>query len=542
MDLNGLAPIRKLDIGMLRQALNTDNVSTDESQAKTESAELLPEIFRLLASLEDDTQKMLLDSWAKMEMTLNEKTVGNLLQYLNNNPALTAEDKMAVIKAFAFLESNGLPFSEKLVDALRSIFNNEGNLSSNLEQLLTSDSSLNQEQLNNLLNQLNLGELKNSLINIDNFSQATQSTANQEAAASTANLNPDNTAPKTADINQAVPNSSSTEQAAQSETALNQNNKLNPQILNSFSQLDQEFKNIILNNLNSLSQNFDQNTIKVLNNYLTNNNLENSSQKTALLKAFAFLENNQLPLTESLIKETVAHFEQNINQLSENLTDKNQLFSNLTNPNSALISQSEAGINLEASPKKIAANLATQSKISDQIMALFNKVGGENEEKITDNLLGQKLVNLQQQNQNTPLMLALEIPVQLPNNKLSSLLLKVEKEENKETVNKGKQKGYNISFILEFEKIGPIQTKVNVNNNIINTTFFTESAETANLIENNFAKLQSKLQAKGFNINNVRIKNFDDLEKKKQFFNNLILNKLNGSSKDGYYQHIDIKI
>lgn len=542
MDLNGLAPIRKLDIGMLRQALNTDNVSTDESQAKTESAELLPEIFRLLASLEDDTQKMLLDSWAKMEMTLNEKTVGNLLQYLNNNPALTAEDKMAVIKAFAFLESNGLPFSEKLVDALRSIFNNEGNLSSNLEQLLTSDSSLNQEQLNNLLNQLNLGELKNSLINIDNFSQATQSTANQEAAASTANLNPDNTAPKTADINQAVPNSSSTEQAAQSETALNQNNKLNPQILNSFSQLDQEFKNIILNNLNSLSQNFDQNTIKVLNNYLTNNNLENSSQKTALLKAFAFLENNQLPLTESLIKETAAHFEQNINQLSENLTDKNQLFSNLTNPNSALISQSEAGINLEASPKKIAANLAAQSKISDQIMALFNKVGGENEEKITDNLLGQKLVNLQQQNQNTPLMLALEIPVQLPNNKLSSLLLKVEKEENEETVNKGKQKGYNISFILEFEKIGPIQTKVNVNNNIINTTFFTESAETANLIENNFAKLQSKLQAKGFNINNVRIKNFDDLEKKKQFFNNLILNKLNGSSKDGYYQHIDIKI
>lgn len=542
MDLNGLAPIRKLDIGMLRQALNTDNVSTDESQAKTESAELLPEIFRLLASLEDDTQKMLLDSWAKMEMTLNEKTVGNLLQYLNNNPALTAEDKMAVIKAFAFLESNGLPFSEKLVDALRSIFNNEGNLSSNLEQLLTSDSSLNQEQLNNLLNQLNLGELKNSLINIDNFSQATQSTANQEAAASTANLNPDNTAPKTADINQAVPNSSSTEQAAQSETALNQNNKLNPQILNSFSQLDQEFKNIILNNLNSLSQNFDQNTIKVLNNYLTNNNLENSSQKTALLKAFAFLENNQLPLTESLIKETAAHFEQNINQLSENLTDKNQLFSNLTNPNSALISQSEAGINLEASPKKIAANLAAQSKISDQIMALFNKVGGENEEKITDNLLGQKLVNLQQQNQNTPLMLALEIPVQLPNNKLSSLLLKVEKEENEETVNKGKQKGYNISFILEFEKIGPIQTKVNVNNNIINTTFFTESAETANLIENNFAKLQSKLQAKGFNINNVRIKNFDDLEKKKQFFNNLILNKLNSSSKDGYYQHIDIKI
>src|SRR6056297_4274644 len=139
MDLYGLAPIRKLDIGMLRQALNTENVSTDESQAKSESAELLPEIFRLLASLEDDTQKMLLDSWAKMEMPLNEKTVTNLLQYLDNNPALTTEDKMAVIKAFAFLESNNLPFSEKLINALRSIFNNSSNLSSNFEQFMTAD-------------------------------------------------------------------------------------------------------------------------------------------------------------------------------------------------------------------------------------------------------------------------------------------------------------------------------------------------------------------------------------------------------------------
>src|SRR6056297_2199311 len=104
MDLNGLAPIRKLDIGILRKALNTDNISTEESQTKSENAELLPEIFRLLASLEDDTQKMLLDSWAKLEMPLNEKTVANLLQYLDNNPASTAEDKMAVIKAFAFLE------------------------------------------------------------------------------------------------------------------------------------------------------------------------------------------------------------------------------------------------------------------------------------------------------------------------------------------------------------------------------------------------------------------------------------------------------
>ncbi|MFN2340930.1 MAG: flagellar hook-length control protein FliK [Halanaerobium sp.] len=539
MDLNGLAPIRKLDIGILRQALNTDNISTDESQAKSENAELLPEIFRLLASLEDDTQKMLLDSWAKMEMPLNEKTVANLLQYLDNNPATTAEDKMAVIKAFAFLENNGLPFSEKLVDALRSVFNNNGDLSSNLEQFIASDNSLSKEQLNNLLAQLDLGELKNSLVDIDNLGQQTQDLVDQEAATSE-NLNPEAINSETSANNTEV--QTAAEQASQPAAVQVENNSLNSQILNNFSHLDQEIKNLILNNLNSLSQNFDQNTVKILNNFLANNNLEGNAEKTALLKAFSFLENNQLPLTENLIKETAAHFEQNISQFAENLTEKSQILSNLNNPDLPLISENEAAVNLNDTAQQIAEKLAAQSKISDQILSLFNESGGENKEKIADNLLGQKLVNLQQQNQNTPLMLALEIPLQLKDNKLSSLLLKVEKEEagaESETA----KKGYNISFILEFEKIGPIQTKVNVNQNSINTTFFTESAETAKLIEKNFSRLQSALQREGFNINSVRIKNFDNLEEeKRQFFNNIILSELNDLDEEGQYRHIDIKI
>ncbi|MEC9490733.1 MAG: flagellar hook-length control protein FliK [Halanaerobiales bacterium] len=541
MDLSGLAPIRKLDIGMLRQALNNDNISTDESQAKSQSAELLPEIFRLLASLEDDSQKMLLDSWAKMEMPLNEKTVANLLQYLDNNPALTAEDKMAVIKAFAFLESNGLPFSEKLVDALRSIFNNNGNLSSTLEQFMTSNNSLSQDQLNNLLSHLNLGELKNSLINIDNFSQQTQGNINQEAAASTSNFNSEITNPVSA--NHTAADQPPAELASQPGTASAERNNLNSQILNNFNNLDQEVKNLILNNLNSLSQKFDQNTVKVLNHFLAQNNIEGSVQKTALIKAFAFLENNQLPLTESLIKETAAHFEQNISQLSENLSNKTQILANLSNGNSQLIGQKEATVNLNTSAQQIAESLAAHSKISDQILSLLNRTGGESEEKIADNFLGQKLVNLQQQTQNTPLMLAIEIPVRLPDNKLSSLLLKVEKEEEGSTENQASKNGYNISFILEFENIGPVQTKVNVNQKNINTTFFTENAETANLIESNFGRLQSALQGEGFNINSVRIKNFDNLdEEKNQFFNKIILNELNDLGEDGKYRHIDIKI
>jgi hypothetical protein len=140
-------------------------------------------------------------------------------------------------------------------------------------------------------------------------------------------------------------------------------------------------------------------------------------------------------------------------------------------------------------------------------------------------------------------MLALEMPVQLKDNKLSSLLLKVEKEEAGGAENQAEQKGYNISFILEFENIGPIQTKVNVNQKNINTTFFTESAETAKLIEKRFGSLQSALQKEGFNINNVRIKNLNNLEEEKsQFFNKIVLNELNELDEEGQYRHIDIKI
>jgi uncharacterized protein Smg (DUF494 family) len=532
MDLNGLAPIRKLDIGILRQALNTDNISTDESQAKSGSAELLPEIFRLLASLEDDTQKMLLDSWAKMEMPLNEKTVSSLLQYLQQNPATATEDKMAVIKAFAFLESNGLPFSEKLVSALRTVFNNSGNLASMLEEFMTSDNSLSQEQLNSLLSDLNLDTIKNSLLNIENSGQESSTQIAQETEASTAEFSSQNNL-----------SGSPEALAGNSETVIADKQSLNAQILDSFSHLDQETKNLILNNLNNLGQNFDQDTIKILNNFLAADNAESTAEKMALIKAFSFLENNQLPLSENLIRESAAHFEANISQFVDNLTDKNQIFANLNNPDLPLLGDSERALSLSSSASEISEKLAAQSKVSDQILSLFNQIGGETEEKIADNFLGQKLINLQQQNQNSALMLALEMPVQLQDNKLSSLLLKVEKEEVDSSGEQGGQNGYNISFILEFENIGPIQTKVNVNRNSINTTFFTENAQTANLIESNFARLQSALQNEGFKINSVRIKSFDNLEKEKNnFFNNLILSELNELDEEGKYRHIDIKI
>jgi hypothetical protein len=523
MDLNSLAPIRKLDIGILRKTLNSDNISTDESQIKNKNDELLPKIFRLLASLEDDTQKMLLDSWAKMEIPLTEKTVANLLQYLETNPNINNNEKMAIIKAFAFLEINGLPYSEKLINALRSVFNNNGNLSPLLEEFLASNNSLSLGQLNNLLSQLNLNEIKDSIINIDTLSQQNLPIANQQPAVLNSKL----------DLKT---------QTAAEQNVKPENINLFSQLLNKYDNLDQELKNIILSKSNNLNQNFNQNTVKVLINFINHNNIESTSEKISLIKAFAFLENNQLPLTENLIKEIKGHFEQNINQFTENLKDKAQIFANLNNNKFPLISKNESAVNLNSNVEQIAKSLAAQSELSDQLLSLFNKIGGENEEKIANNLLGQKLVNLQQKSQNTPLILALEIPIQLKENKLSSLMLKVVKEENNSAKLKDKN-SYNISFILEFENIGPIKTKVNVNHKHINTIFFTESAETANLIKDRFERLHLALKEEGFTINNVRIKNLNSLgEEKDDFFNKIILSEINEIDKEGHYTHIDIKI
>jgi len=155
---------------------------------------------------------------------------------------------------------------------------------------------------------LGLEDLKKSLLNIDDFSAQ-----NQETTAS-ASHQTDSVEP---------------EQTSQPGTIQNKN--IDSQILNNFMHLDQELKDIILNNSNSFRDNFDQNTVKILNNFLANNNIDGTAEKISLLKALSFLENNNLPLTESLIKETSILFKKNIIQYNDNLNNKNQLFANLNN-------------------------------------------------------------------------------------------------------------------------------------------------------------------------------------------------------------------
>jgi hypothetical protein len=186
-----LTPVRKMDIGLVKKMLNNENITADEKTAAQQQIQELPEIFRLLASLEDDTQKLLLNNWARSELVLNEEIVGQLLDYLSDSPAESSAEKLAVIKAFAFLEFNNLPKTEQLVDALRSVFSKDNSLTQNLNKLLNGDqlsgevkkqikaelglninhNNIDQDTAENIKNYLNKSELLLSLLDKSNSSQ-----------------------------------------------------------------------------------------------------------------------------------------------------------------------------------------------------------------------------------------------------------------------------------------------------------------------------------------------------------------------------------
>ncbi|MFW6295242.1 MAG: flagellar hook-length control protein FliK [Halanaerobium sp.] len=354
-----LRPVRKMDIGLIRQMLNNENITADEKTAVKKQIQELPEIFRLLASLEDDTQKLLLNNWASSELVLNEEIVGQLLDYLRDFPAESNSEKLAVIKAFAFLELNNLPKTEELINALRSVFTQDKNLTQSLNQLLSED------------------------------------------------------------------------------------------------------------------------------------------------------------------------------QISDQV--KNKL-------------KAELGLNFEQKAEHPAAeNIKSTINKSELLLSLLDKEKTAPEKNLIDNLLGQKLVNIDLQEDNSPIMLALEIPVNLKNqNKLLPLFLKIAEEQENEKNSKSAKKArqYEITLITELPLIGTIKSTIKLKNKNLNAEFLSESKETIQLIEKNLEKLKSILEEHGFMIDYLRTAEFDDnYSDQSNFFNEIILAEFDiDNNRKGKYTHLDIRV
>jgi hypothetical protein len=353
-----LTPVRKMDIGLIRQMLNNENITADEKTAVQQEIQELPEIFRLLASLEDDAQKLLLNNWARSELVLNEEIVGQLLDYLSEYPAESRAENLAVIKAFAFLELNNLPKTEQLINALRSVFTQDSSLTQSLNQLLSGD------------------------------------------------------------------------------------------------QLSPEVKNKIKAELGlNLKENAEQTTAENIKNYLNK---------------------------------------------------------------------------------------------SELLLSLLDKANLSEADKLIDNLLGQKLVNLDLQEDNSLFMLALEIPIKFNDkNKLLPLFLKIAEEEKKQKSKSNKSaKNYDITLITELPQIGTIKSKIKVKNKDISALFLSESEQTASLIKNNLERLQKPLEAAGFNIKNLETAKLEmSSSEKNNFFNKIFLAEFDSSADSGQkYTHLDIRV
>ncbi|MGM0602566.1 MAG: flagellar hook-length control protein FliK [Bacillota bacterium] len=523
MDLGSLQPVRKVDIGVLKQALNTDNITTDEGKTETAETQLLPEIFRLLASLEDESQNMLLNSWAKLEMPLGEETVRNLLNYLAQNPANGESEKLSVIKAFAFLEKSSLPYSDNIINALKSIFSQQSSLSSLLSNLLNSPSLLNSKNTENMISQLDSQELLSIFENI-NAEIPGQSFIQNE--------------------------NFSTEQDHNSnriEAILKNIKNTNPKLADSISRLEAETKNIILSSWDKISSYLKSRTVNFLSNFLDNNNLD-GEEKLLAVKSLLFMDKNNIPLTENLTKIIMEKFSHQKNSFTAERADiKKEILStsneNLKNP----ISKNDLGIKLNNTPAQITEQLKVISEKNGEIFSLLNRIAEQGEEKnAADIILGEKIINLKKNQELNPALLALEIPVQIPDEEnLKPLYLKVEDLKENQTETEFKN-AFKITFIIELESLGFIQSNISISENTIIGEFFTESKTAAEIIEANINLLKNSLNRIDYHLKSLSIDVLENVEKNpddNKFYNELVLNELNDSQFEGNkYTHIDVKI
>lgn len=164
-----------------------------------------------------------------------------------------------------------------------------------------------------------------------------------------------------------------------------------------------------------------------------------------------------------------------------------------------------------------------------------------------DNLLGQKLINIDLQEKNSLFMLTLEIPLKFnEQNKLLPLFLKIaEKEKNKNT-SKSKNTGrsYEITLITELPLIGTIKSTVELKNKNLSALFLSETDKTKLLVENNLENLQIILENQGFKISNLKTAVFEkNISEQCNFFNEVILSEFDlDTNLKEKYTHLDIRV
>lgn len=288
------------------------------------------------------------------------------------------------------------------------------------------------------------------------------------------------------------------------------------------------------------------------NNYnQQNNNLNQSASNTGnthinnikpeiLIKSFAFLLKNNLPVKPQLLSGTAANLDAGFTEVNhshntsvdlnntdpDSRTNSDNIGNNTTNNTDLNNSNISTKINnnlpgeletelknslvlrLNSSTSQIQEQLQQYSHQIQEAIQLMQNSNQQENSSLLNHLLGQQALNLQETlPENNQLLLALEIPVMLTeDSKTIPLFLQIQQKEeqknsngnNTETQTDGESNNFKINFIIKLNKLGIIRADIKIEDNKILSRFKTSADSTQKLIQQEFPLLKEKFEKIGY--------------------------------------------
>ncbi|ACL70739.1 flagellar hook-length control protein FliK [Halothermothrix orenii] len=217
-----------------------------------------------------------------------------------------------------------------------------------------------------------------------------------------------------------------------------------------------------------------------------------------MVKSFALLVKNKLPLASELFKGLILSYNSRESNSSESYVFqmgglRDQLPRKLTR---------EFLFYHHDSPTRIEAKLSNYTeKLNELLQTLENlKENNSQYKKLFNQITGNKLINL---TSNENLLLSLELPLTFPDqNRPLPLYCQIwnQPRSKKGGNQNGKNKSYQIVFLIELPRKGLIKAQIIYKSGHIKSSFQTGSNRTAELIKQNLPQLITRLEENGFSI------------------------------------------
>ena len=320
-------------------------------------------------------------------------------------------------------------------------------------------------------------------------------------------------------------------------------------LLNMLAELNPETRSLVINNILKNNLSLDLKKIQNLIEYINNSDFQNNNteKKALIIKAFTILMKNKVPVNKDMLsalyrtlnkEETISdkiNGNQDIiraDQSSGNSSSNkdNHISNELMKKIARLI------INPEIDKENLVEKISNYSQQIDETLKLLQNNNDENQQELWEQLLGQKIINLDEENT----LLQLELPIYFAESqKLIPAYLSIQKQEQEKKHDlTSKDKGYKINFNISLEKRGLIKVATMIDTNSINSAFFCSQQETKSLIKENFPILKEKLEKLNFKVKHPQIKVLDNGKKE----NTSIESKDTIVQEEKEFLHIDIRI